>query len=62
MTDLKNIGTQKICPSCRRLTSVGNMKTYVSRSSGKKTTSLRCYLCIGNKTSNKLATMQKKST
>jgi len=39
----------KICPSCRALTPINEMKKIVSRSSGKTTNSWRCFACIKRK-------------
>jgi hypothetical protein len=38
------------------------MKTYISRSSGRDTTSLRCISCISNKMIGKPVASQKKGT
>jgi hypothetical protein len=36
----------KVCPSCRVLTPINQMKKILSRSGGKTTNSWRCFACM----------------
>jgi len=47
MTEI--IQAPKVCPSCRVLTPIDQMKKIVSRSGGKNTNSWRCFACIKRK-------------
>jgi len=47
MTEI--IQAPKVCPSCRALTAMGQMKKIVSRSGGKTTNSWRCFACMERK-------------
>ena len=47
MTEI--IQAPKVCPSCRVLTPMNQMRKVISRSSGKTTNSLRCFACMKRK-------------
>jgi len=47
MTEI--IEAPKVCPSCRAVTPMDQMKKIVSRSSGKTTNSWRCFACMDRK-------------